>query len=710
MSTKRGKVSLLSFQDDEDDEVDATVVIKSKIGKKQRQLAYRKYDDEISLGSSRVEENIINYDEDELNSLRQSQLYAKERIVLAEDNAFDEVVVVDELVPEPVNETDVHVSEIVTETVNEVEIQEEINDKFEKPKKNKVFFSDSVKTSVQSRREEIEREIQDAMDVGQEEEELNAAILKNTVGYTATRDDMDRGYEDEKSANTAMSMQNIIKLVGNSLDKIASIHNGNKDNLSRITDNLDNLIASIDKINAEMTTSVSTLNYLLELQLFVTEVVSMLREKIELLKAYKSEYLAVIANSHKEAERKYYVKQEDLLYILQQQGDISVLNSGSYQCQHMLHGAGVDEFGRMLNDPNQFKHRLDTYFPSLVPSANMDSITLEQLLRGIDDEVGIMVGLNTNSLICTILPADSTNEDVLDKIRHLFGDCKTELHSVPHILSKFQQFKSNLLAEYNRAFVSYSLPGLLLPMIEYDLALNAQDCYMINEREWHHAVRQYTIDQEPNKTGDNIDDQLLTTLVTTAFLLYLQELVVAGFNVLNRSHCVWIGQFLRQILVYKPSPAQLDAVTAEITNKINLFWTDKLLFPVLKTAPVVSKWGCYYYHRSFVIVYHTLCNLECLLPVLNPDALREMIWSLLFGNKNVLSVVIRILNTDVDYNGGIIPCLVKMGKILATVTQTVSDLDGMKKKHVLLYVNTVTSPGVSVAEIVKMLRDISSQY
>ena len=707
MSMKRGKVSLLSFQDDEDDEVDETVVIKSKIDKKQKKLAYRKYDDEISLGCSRTEENIISYDEDELNSLRQSQLYTKERIA-AEDNDFDELTIIDEQVSEPVNEDDICDNEIVTDTVKEVEMQGD--DTFKRAKNKKVFFSDSVKTSVQSRREEIEREIQDAMDVGQEEEELNATVLKNTVGYTSTRDDMGQGYESENRGNTAMSMQSIIKLVGNSLDKLAGIHNSNKDNLSRITDNLDNLVASMDQLNADMTTSVSTLNYLLELQLFVTEVVSMLREKVELLKAYKSEYLTLIANSHKETEMKYYIKQEDLLYILQQQGDIALLNSGSYKCQHMLHDLEVDEFGRMLNDPNQFKQRLDAYFPSLVPSVNTDSITLEQLLSGIDDEVASMVGLSTNPLICTILEAGITSEAVLDKIRLLFGDCRTELHSIAHILSKFQQFKSNFLSEYNRAFMSYSLPGLLLPMIEYDLVVSAREHYVINEREWHHAVRQYTMDQEHNKTGDNIDDQLLSTLVTTASLLYLQELVVSGLNILNRQHCVWIGQFLQQILIYNPSPVHLGAVTTDISNKFNLFWTDKLLFPVLKSTPVVSKWGCYYYHRSFVILYHTLCNLEYLLPVLNPDVLREMIWSLLFGNKNVLSVVVRVLNTAVTPNGGIVSCLVKIGQILALVTKAVSDLDGNKKRHLLFYINTVTSTSISVAEIVKMLRDISSQY
>jgi hypothetical protein len=690
MSVKRGKVSLLSFQNDEDDAEDETVVIKSKIGKKQRQLAYRKYEQE-STTEDRAE-SAINYDDEELNALRQSQLYVKERIPVTEDDEFKEALIVEDVVIETLDEVGDYSKEVIVETEKEVEIQGEFNDKVKINTKKKVFFSDSVKTSVQSRREEIEREMQDSMDVAQDDDALSDAILKNSVGYTPSAD------------SVGASMQSIIKLVGGSLDKLAGIHNNNKDAVSRITDNLDALVKASDKLNEDMSAGVSTLNYLLELQLFVTEVVSMLREKVELLKAYKSEYLAVISNSHKETDEKYYVQQEDLLYLLQQQGDLVDLNCGGYKCKYILNSLGVDEFGRSLTAPNQLQRRLEVYLPSLATGVTVDSITLDQLLAGIDDEVAVMVGATTHPLLCTIV--DTGDVEKMDKIHTLFADCKSELYSIPNILSKFQQFKASLPTEYNRAFVSYSLPGLVLPLVEYDLVVGVRDRYVISEREWHQAVHQYSVNQA-QKSEDNIDDQLLSTMVTTATSLFLQELVVSGLRVVNRHHCIWLGQFLQQIAAYNPTPAQLELVAVEITTKFNQFWTNKLLFPVLKAG---SKWGCYYYHRSFTLVHHVLCNLEYLLPVLKPESVRDMVWNLLFGNKNVLTSTIRVMTASADVDGWIVPCLVKIGQLLALLSSSISESDTVKKKHVLLYISTVTAADVSVTEIVKVLRDISSQY
>ena len=164
MSVKRGKVSLLSFQNDEDDAEDETVVIKSKIGKKQRQLAYRKYEQE-STTEDRAE-SAINYDDEELNALRQSQLYMKERIPVTEDDEFKEALIVEDVVIETLDEVGDYSKEVIVETEKEVEIQGEFNDKVKINTKKKVFFSDSVKTSVQSRREEIERRTFDMVSAG----------------------------------------------------------------------------------------------------------------------------------------------------------------------------------------------------------------------------------------------------------------------------------------------------------------------------------------------------------------------------------------------------------------------------------------------------------------------------------------------------------------------------------------------------------------
>lgn len=60
-------------------------------------------------------------------------------------------------------------------------------------------------------------------------------------------------------------------------------------------------------------------------------------------------------------------------------------------------------------------------------------------------------------------------EKHLSESRTLFDDVVEEFTSVSHILSKFEDWKTNFSSDYNDAYVGLCLPKLLSPLIKLSL-------------------------------------------------------------------------------------------------------------------------------------------------------------------------------------------------------------------------------------------------
>ena len=174
---------------------------------------------------------------------------------------------------------------------------------------------------------------------------------------------------------------------------------------------------------------------------------------------------------------------------------------------------------------------------------------------------------------------DSNNNNKTDlsiKCIDIMSDVRSDLSSLPIILSHIGKLRSSFRKHYTNAFISLSLHKMLEPLILLDLitvfaeVVDKTDTndYIPNinlyERKWYQDLSIFSYEEDSNDTES--DYYLLPKIIVSSIIPFLSEVIDVALDPSSKHQCKIVKEYLQFLIKQEPAPSQILHLITAVNN------------------------------------------------------------------------------------------------------------------------------------------------